>query len=126
MNKICIGCQFDFEAAHKLPNEEIYGACANIHGHRYELTIEVSGKVNENGWVANFSDVKKVIREKVIQKFDHGYLNDFIEIPTAENIVMYIHNMISDDISQMGCEIESIKIYETKNNYAILKISIDK
>jgi 6-pyruvoyltetrahydropterin/6-carboxytetrahydropterin synthase len=34
--------QFRFYAAHR--NEEIGGKCANIHGHRYGLTVTVAGQ----------------------------------------------------------------------------------
>ena len=52
-----IGKHFEFEAAHSLPNEDIYGVCKNIHGHTYKLIIEIEGTVNNKGWLINCKDI---------------------------------------------------------------------
>ena len=49
-----IGSTFTFEAAHKLPNEEVYGKCKKLHGHRYELTVIVKGDMCDKGWICNY------------------------------------------------------------------------
>ncbi len=120
-----------FNAAHRLYNpnysdEEnlrIFGKCSNPHwhGHNYVLEVVVKGEVDEStGFVINQKDLKKIIREKVIDKMDHKNLNietDFMEgvIPTSENIVIAIWGQLVNEIKQG--KLYSVKLYETENNY---------
>lgn len=112
-----IAKHFEFEAGHQLPNEECYGACRNLHGHTYKMTVEIEGSVNEKGWVINFKDLKKIVQTKVIDKLDHTFLNNIIQLPTAENIIIWIVEQIRDDIKEFA-ELKSITLYETTNSYA--------
>ena len=78
---ICkVGRHFEFEASHKLPNDEIYGKCSNLHGHRYELEIEVEGELKESGWICNFSEIKEIVNIAIVEKFDHAHLNQYFEV----------------------------------------------
>jgi 6-pyruvoyltetrahydropterin/6-carboxytetrahydropterin synthase len=77
-----------FDAAHKLENYD--GPCANLHGHRWEVEIAIQSEELMNGMVIDFKKVKKVI-----DKYDHTYLNDNIKAPlnpTAETIAEIIWN----------------------------------
>lgn len=112
---------FEFEAAHQLPLKECYGKCSNLHGHTYKLVIEVEGEVNELGWVMNFKDLKQIVNEKVINKYDHSFLNDFFKISTAENIILKIKDDLEPEIVKLNCKLYSIKLYETGNSYAYIK-----
>lgn len=112
-----IAKHFEFEAGHQLPNIECYGACRNLHGHTYKLTIEIEGIVNEYGWVMNFKDLKAIIKPKVIDVLDHSFINDIIPISTAENIIIWIEKQIKNDIEQFA-KLKSITLYETSNSYA--------
>ena len=69
---------------------EKYGKCANLHGHTYKLEVTIEGVINDDGWICNFSEVKKLVRTQVIDKYDHQHLNDFFRIPTAEKIAQKI------------------------------------
>ncbi|MCH7826963.1 MAG: 6-carboxytetrahydropterin synthase [Bacteroidetes bacterium] len=120
-----------FNAAHRLYNPnysdeenlKIFGKCSNPnwHGHNYVLEVIVKGKVDEStGFVINQKDLKKIIREKVIDKMDHKNLNietDFMQgvIPTSENIVVAIWEQLVNEIKQG--KLYSVKLYETENNY---------
>ena len=79
---------FPFDSAHDLPYYE--GKCHNLHGHRWTLEVEVSGTMGPWGMVMDFAELKRVIHELVIDKFDHAYLNDIVPNPTAENLLMWI------------------------------------
>jgi 6-pyruvoyltetrahydropterin/6-carboxytetrahydropterin synthase len=70
-----------FNAAHRLfrsdyddmKNYEVFGKCSNPnwHGHNYELFVTVKGEINpENGFLINLTDLKKLVREKIIDKVD--------------------------------------------------------
>src|SRR3989442_13110592 len=75
---------FAFEAAHQLPWHA--GACRNLHGHGYRLEVTVAGPLNDDGIVIDFADVAAVVRREVVDRYDHTYLNDLLDNPTAEVI----------------------------------------
>src|SRR6186997_3099619 len=99
-----------FSAAHKLSrsdwsdekNKEVFGKCSNEnwHGHNYELLITVKGEVDqETGFVANLSEIGKIIRSRVIEKVDHRNLNldvDFMKgkLPSTEVLAVEIWNQV--------------------------------
>ncbi|MEE4259757.1 MAG: 6-carboxytetrahydropterin synthase QueD [Bacteroidales bacterium] len=68
--------EFKFEMAHALKGYD--GPCQNIHGHSYELKVTVSGnpifeKNNPKlGMVMDFGDLKKIVKEAVVDVFDHA------------------------------------------------------
>jgi len=45
------------------------GKCSRPHGHNYEITVEVTGRLSEEGWVVDKGDVTDVI-----DKWDHMFL----------------------------------------------------
>lgn len=73
---------FTFEAAHRLPWHA--GRCRELHGHGYRLEVTVEGPLDANGVVLDFDDVKAVVQREVVDRYDHAYLNDLLDNPTAE------------------------------------------
>jgi 6-pyruvoyltetrahydropterin/6-carboxytetrahydropterin synthase len=75
-NIIRITKTFRFEMAHALKGYD--GLCKNIHGHTYELKVTVAGKpiTDESspklGMVMDFGDLKKIIKEEIIDHYDHA------------------------------------------------------
>ena len=122
-----------FSAAHKLSrsdwsdekNKEVFGKCSNEnwHGHNYELFITVKGEVDPaTGFVANLSEIGKIIRSRVIEKVDHRNLNldvDFMKgkLPSTEVLAVEIWNQVVGDINKLGCTLHCVKIRETEKNY---------
>ena len=65
--------------------------CQNLHGHNWIVTVYCKSKnLNENGMVEDFTNIKKMIHDKL----DHQYINNVPELkeinPTAENIAKWI------------------------------------
>lgn len=62
--------------AHALWNYD--GPCKNVHGHSYKLSVTVLGtpindrKNRKNGMVIDFGDLKKIVEEEIIHRFDHS------------------------------------------------------
>ncbi len=120
-----------FNAAHRLfrpdwsdeKNEEVFGLCNNpsFHGHNYELVVKVNGEIDpETGYVIDIKILKDIIKEKVLDRFDHKNLNvdvtEFKELnPTAENIVVVIWNILRKWIDS-SLKLEVI-LYETPRNF---------
>lgn len=111
---------YNFEASHNLPHHK--GACHNLHGHSYKLEVTIGGLVNSDinspqcGMIIDFKNLKDII-EKVAGKYDHSYLNDYFENPTAEIMV----RKIAEDIAELlpnNCGVVSCKLWETATSYA--------
>ncbi len=119
-----------FNAAHRLhnphwsdeKNQEIFGKCnnPNYHGHNYDLEVKVVGYIDEDsGYVIDAKILKNLIREHVVEKYDHKNLNldteDFENLnPTAENIAKVIFETLRRELPD---ELElKIKLYETERN----------
>jgi 6-pyruvoyltetrahydropterin/6-carboxytetrahydropterin synthase len=98
---------FTFEAAHQLPWHP--GRCRNLHGHSYRLEVTVEGPVGDRGIVVDFAEIKSVVRREVIERFDHQYLNDLLDNPTAELIAAEIWKAVeSADLA-----VTRIRLWET-------------
>ncbi len=130
---------FHFEMAHAIHGYT--GACKNIHGHSYELHVSVSSDFTETsyipsiGFVIDFKDIKKLVLDSVIEKFDHSLLlsPDFLKAhpqfssspnlvifeaePTAENLLLYIKNMLHKSLPD-PIKLARLKLFETKDSYA--------
>jgi 6-pyruvoyltetrahydropterin/6-carboxytetrahydropterin synthase len=49
------------------------GRCESLHGHNYDVMVQIDGALSDDSWVADFSEVKRVVRE-IIQPLDHKFL----------------------------------------------------
>ncbi|HVE95368.1 MAG TPA: 6-carboxytetrahydropterin synthase QueD [Acidimicrobiales bacterium] len=101
---------FGFEAAHKLDWHQ--GACRNLHGHSYRLEVSVEGDLDGNGIVVDFSDLSAIVRREVIDRFDHTYLNDALENPTAELIA----HEIWARLDAAGLNLIRLRLWETADS----------
>ena len=131
MNKTAIIRCEHFNSAHRLHNPDwsenknqmIFGKCnnPNYHGHNYDLEVKVIGICNPTtGYVMDAKILSDLIKEKVLDKFDHKNLNldteEFKNLnPTAENIAMVIYNILQPELDK-NLKLK-IKLYETKKNY---------
>jgi 6-pyruvoyltetrahydropterin/6-carboxytetrahydropterin synthase len=121
-----------FSAAHRLAlpeltleqNSEIYGKCARVHGHghNYHLEVSVAGKIDpRTGMLVDLGALQQVINDYVVEPFDHTFLNKDIPyfaevVPTAENIAIYIAQLLQEPISKLGGELDKVKLIESPNN----------
>ena len=76
MSTIRITKQFNFETGHALYGYD--GKCKNVHGHSYKLSVTVVGTpIDDNshvkyGMVIDFGDLKKIVKEEIVDVFDHA------------------------------------------------------
>lgn len=121
--EIIIGKHFTFDSSHILPDQAIYGKCSNLHGHTYKLTVEITGEMDYlEGWICNFSEVKKIVQEKIIDKLDHNHLNNIIVLPTAENIILWIAGELKKALLNEEYSLKSLVLYETPTSFARLEL----
>lgn len=126
----------NFNSAHRLnnplfdekTNDELFGLCnnPNYHGHNYDLIVKVVGDVDPvTGYVFDMKILNDIIKEEVIERFDHKNLNlDTVEFktlnPTAENIARVIYDLLRLKIDSKF-DIE-ITLYETPRNYVVYPV----
>jgi 6-pyruvoyltetrahydropterin/6-carboxytetrahydropterin synthase len=131
ISKIAVVRREHFNAAHRLhnknwsnaKNEEVFGKCnnPNYHGHNYDLEVKVIGDINpETGYVIDMKVLSDIIKDKVLDRFDHKNLNldteEFRDLnPTAEHIAAVIYNLLKAELD-INLELK-IKLYETPRNY---------
>ena len=102
---------FTFEAAHQLPWHD--GKCRNLHGHSYRLEVTVSGPIGPQGIVVDFAEIKRVVERDVIEAYDHRYLNDLLDNPTAELIAAEIWKTVE----AADLPVTRIRLWETPDSY---------
>ena len=99
---------FRFEAAHLLPHHP--GKCRELHGHGYCLVVTVDLPVDPtSGMAIDFSDLKQVVRQRVVSRLDHKYVNDVIDNPTAERMAQWIWEQLAGALEGL----EEIELHET-------------
>ncbi|MGH7460684.1 MAG: 6-carboxytetrahydropterin synthase [Pseudomonas sp.] len=94
-----------FNAAHRYSrpewseseNRQVFGACANPHGHghNYVLEVTVSGEIHtQTGFCVDLAALDALLEREVVERFDHQHLNHRVPefgdgglIPTTENIL---------------------------------------
>lgn len=84
--------EFQFEAAHFLPNVPEGHKCGRLHGHSFLVRLELSGDVDQkSGWLIDFADVKAAFKP-IYDSLDHHYLNEIegLENPTSEVLAKWI------------------------------------
>lgn len=141
-NKIRITKQFSFESGHALYGYD--GKCKNVHGHSYKLSVTVIGQPIDDrnnvkyGMVIDFSDLKKIVKEEIVDIFDHATIfnqtTPHIELanelksrghevilvdyqPTSENMVIDFAHKIKNRLPE-NISLFSLKLQETETSFA--------
>lgn len=125
-------CHFD--AAHILTHHA--GECKNLHGHTYRVVAEVAQAPGDTAdMVIDFHDLKTVLHEVVVARFDHAFLFDeaspseceiasvlakhgmkqvgFPFRTTAENLARFIYRELAQRV-----RVVAVKIYESPDSCA--------
>ena len=140
-----ITTRLEFDAGHRIPSHK--SQCRNLHGHRYAIEITLTGDIirqenaSENGMVMDFSDVKAIARQAVVDPWDHAFLvyKDDAEVleflnslpnhktvvmdavPTAENMAAEAFRILNGcykDLYGNHLRLERVRLYETPNSWA--------
>ncbi len=142
MSNIRITKQFSFETGHALYGYD--GKCKNVHGHSYKLSVTVIGKPITDkhnvkyGMVIDFTDLKKIVREEIVDVFDHATVfnknTPHVELanelkqrdhhvilvdyqPTSENMVIDFAEKIQKRLPS-NIKLHSLRLQETESSFA--------
>jgi 6-pyruvoyltetrahydropterin/6-carboxytetrahydropterin synthase len=103
-----LSVDFHFSAAHSLPFYN--GPCFRLHGHNYRLQVSVAGQPNpKDGMIRDFEEVRKKVWEAALVQCDHHNLNDLMENPTAENMIVWLWERLKPQIEGL----KEIRLWET-------------
>jgi 6-pyruvoyltetrahydropterin/6-carboxytetrahydropterin synthase len=122
--QVLVSKEFTFDSAHHLHCYE--GKCQNLHGHTYRLQVVMSGRTDDRGLTIDFSDIKRIAKQYVIDRLDHQYLNEVLPLmnTTAENMVVWIYEKIQSALEQeyenSEVRLEEIRLWETPTSYAAI------
>lgn len=111
--------EFEFDAAHNLIH--YHGKCERLHGHTYKLVVKLEGVRGPEDMIYDFTQLKRLVKEQVLEEFDHHYINDFIEQPTAENIAIYIWDKLEPLVRTDNARLCEIEVWETKTSGIIYR-----
>lgn len=98
---------YHFDSAHSLPG---FPPCDRKHGHTFKLAVTIGGRLNKQGMVKPFGEIKKIVEENIIQKLDHFDLNDRFVFPSAENLLDWIFRSLNKKIKGL----KEVELWETE------------
>lgn len=105
-----VTCEFQFCVAHQIAHHPL---CKQLHGHNYRLLITLLGQVDQRtGMIVDFDELKTIVEDRLLSRLDHSYLNDFIEVPTAELVSVWIWRQLTDELAQLY----EVQLYEQAHN----------
>ncbi len=128
--KAYFGRRYLVSASHRLhsdalspkENRAAYGKCNNPHGHGHNYVVEVlvGGKVDaETGMVLNLAVLDAVVRERVVDRFDHTNLNldPYFKnrVPTTENLCRAVFALLDGKVGP--AKLAQVRVEETENNF---------
>lgn len=146
MNNLLLTKEFSFEMAHALVGYD--GACREIHGHSYRLFVTVEGEpcTSEQspklGMAVDFGDLKRIVRQTVVEPFDHSFVirrtpdtaeviavlkRHFAKIydtewqPTCEHLAEHFASLITPRLPE-GVKLRRIKLCETATSFVELEL----
>ena len=115
--------RFSFAAGHRYwvsawsaaENERVFGRLTIPHGHNYALDVTVQGDIDERtGMVIDLAELKRVVAETVVDRFDHADLNaDPLfrdRVPTTENIALAVWELLAPKLG--GDRLASVRVWE--------------
>ena len=137
--------RLEFDAGHRIPDH--HSQCRHLHGHRYAIEVTLSGEVirsesgSMNGMVMDFSEIKSLAKQHLVDAWDHAFLAfrgdapvvAFLStladhktvlldlVPTVENLAaIAFARLDAVYLDQYGNQLrlERIRLYETPNCWA--------
>ena len=101
-------------------NEGAFGRLTVPHGHNYTLDVTVRGPIDpETGMVIDLSELKTVVDETTVGRFDHADLNADPafrgRVPTTENIAIVVWDLL---VAKLGRErLWQVRVWEDPTLY---------
>lgn len=113
--KVRIAKEFDFDAAHWLPNVPEGHKCRRMHGHTYRVVVSLIGEPDARGMVVDYAEIAEAWAH-VHSKVDHRVLNEVrgLENPTTEVLAPWIHEQLWGRLPAFDLQ---VRVYESSTTY---------
>jgi len=69
--------------------------------------------------IEDFDRIERIVGERVLEQLDHRNLNDFVENPTVENVLLWIWRRLDGKLVQL----DELVLWETRTACAVLRRS---
>lgn len=149
-NRVTATKEVTWDMAHMLASHE--GLCSNLHGHTYRMEVtvmrtgdsELGIKWATQEMVTDFSELKKILHDKIVDKLDHCVMlwsgsNDPFEQtllslvpqfnkkncivdyrPTAEAMAKHFYRVINSEYERRCSDVRVVRLrlWETPTSYA--------
>ena len=120
--------RFTFSAGHRYrvdawspaENERVFGRLTVPHGHNYTLDVTIRGPIDgETGMVIDLGELKRVVGETVVDRFDHADLTaDPLfrgKVPTTENLAIAVWELL---VPKLGADrLWQVRVWEDPTLY---------
>ncbi len=136
--------RFRWEGAHRLPWHT--GGCQNLHGHSYQMWVELKGTLDENGMLLDFKDIKQYLAP-LVEEWDHAVLiakadtellaamkglqSKHYVLPydtTSENLCLFVTEYLAGKALDVMIEMQvthvCVRLQETETCYAEYEVSV--
>jgi len=109
-----------FDSAHYITDHD--GKCKNLHGGRYDIEISIKDRIDPmTGFVIDYSLIKNITKNLVINKFDHKTLNLTCPELSWRSSTEFLAIVIWEILIEYLPSLKKIKIYETETSYCEFK-----
>lgn len=143
MSVLRVTKEFSFDMAHAL--YQYPGACKNIHGHTYHLSVTLRGKVKDipgggdDGMVLDFGKLKSLVQEEILYVYDHALVlkreqaslihEEYAKAmnlkwivmekqPTCENLLLHFKKILQGKLKhESHLELIHLRLRETPTAY---------
>jgi 6-pyruvoyltetrahydropterin/6-carboxytetrahydropterin synthase len=120
--------RFAFAAGHRYwvedwspaENERAFGRLTVPHGHNYTVDVTIRGPIDaRTGMVIDLTELKRVVTETVVERFDHADLNaDPLfrgRVPTTENLAIAVWELLAPKLGadRLSC----VRVWEDPTLY---------
>mgnify|MGYP000737155405 CR=1 FL=1 len=112
-------------SGHRIQHHD--GKCSRPHGHNYEIVVEVTGNLSEEGWVVDKGDITSIISswdhrfllergDPLIEAFEESGNGDAVAVlehpPTAEVMSVVLEERMLEAFSENVSDV-SVEVSET-------------
>jgi len=106
--------KYHFHSAHSIPSVL---ECSEKHGHTYHLEVVIGNRLNKQGMVKPFGEVKMIVQENVIEKLDHKDIDKILDNSSAEFTVEWIFRILNEKLKGL----KKVILWETETCCTIIE-----
>ncbi len=111
-----IAKKYSFSASHVLPRLPADHPCSRLHGHNYEVEVELqSATLNYAGFVRDYRELD-ALKQYIDKEIDHRHLNDIFgdDATSAESLARHFYEWCKE----RWPEVTAVRVSESPKSWA--------